>query len=207
MTVSDARGVGRHALLALLICYTGQTAVSEVLSVPADADPPAQSTVTLSCNGTTPPTVLQGQPTGEGSDGVWVGSNGADGSPQLHLEPDAAQDFRKGSMVASVGIATQFDHPAVGALAEASRALTLHYCAVGLVSRAIVESTWTDGAPVTRVTASLPRGWADAMRGMRAGERRLLLFSGDQNSGVEPIEGLQPNEPVAIYVELLDVGT
>lgn len=197
------RGKQRRAASALLRLSLLPIVLCQTLGAAADTD----VSVTVSCDAASPVSVLQGPPVGEGTDGVWVELIGTQRSPRLHLEPNAGEDFLSASMVASVGIATNFDQPEVGVPAEAARALTMRYCVVGLVSRAVVESTWTDGVPVTRVTATLPRGWAEAMRGMRAGERRLLLFSSDQNSGAEPIKGLQPNEPVALYVELLDVET
>jgi hypothetical protein len=203
--VNRTRGWMRAVVLVGMVAlgWSGRTTVTHAGSGWSAMQAGNAPVVTMPCGEMGRESVRNGEPVGEGSDGVWVELASPEAAPLLHIEADAAREFSLMSALATVDVGGGFGAAPAGTpvVGEAST-VTLHYCVVGMATRRVLQSTWAERTPAVRPVRDLPSGWAQGMQGMYAGTRRLILFSSSLNTGGQPVTDVRSDEPVVVYVRV-----
>ena len=89
-----------------------------------------------------------------------------------------------------------------GAEVKANDSVTVDYCGIGQASRALFDSSWIRGEPISFPLSNLIPGWQDGLLGMKEGGRRLLIIPGELAYGENPPPGIGINETLIFIVQL-----
>jgi len=88
----------------------------------------------------------------------------------------------------------------------ATSTLTVHYTLMSWSNGAIVESSWSGGAPATFPLANVIAGWQQGLPGAKVGGRRLLVIPADLGYGPNGSGSIGPNETLIFVVDIIAVS-
>ena len=91
-----------------------------------------------------------------------------------------------------------------GAEVQPGATVTVNYCGVGMSGRAVFDSSWSRGEPISFPLDNLIPGWQEGIPGMKVGGKRLLVIPGELGYGEAGAPGIAPNETLVFVIELLD---
>lgn len=83
--------------------------------------------------------------------------------------------------------------------------VTVQYVGMGQQSRAVFDSSWEAGQPITFALDQVISGWSEGLVGMRNGGRRLLVIPGSLAygpNGYPPV--IAADETLVFVVDLID---
>lgn len=128
---------------------------------------------------------------------IVVTSTGPGGAPQVFID----EGVTEASSLGIIDVVSGSGDPV-----QPGEFLEVEYCGIGLLSRAVFDSSWARGQSASFPLDGLIAGWQEGLPGMQVGGRRVLVIPGALAYGQSPPPGIEPNETLVFVVDLVDRG-
>jgi|DEB0MinimDraft_3_1074331.scaffolds.fasta_scaffold00245_5 peptidylprolyl isomerase len=200
-TLSRRRAVALVAVplaAALTLTACGGSDSGDEGSTPSSSSSaaPAGDWVTTDCATIAPPATANEPPADSIVEGEVAVTTAAGVAPTVGIEAAAGNV----TSLVNVDIAE-----GAGEAVQAGAEVTVEYCGIGMVSKAIFDSSWARGSSITFPLAGVIAGWQEGLPGMKPGGRRLLIIPADMAYGDNPPagSGIEAGESLLFVVDLI----